>query len=59
MKTYEIVLKRVRIGEIELQDVEAGVIDGPHPREVLLGMSFLERLEMGRSGKALELRKRP
>ena len=59
VKTYEVVLKRVRIGEIELQDVEAGVIDGPHPREVLLGMSFLDRLEMSRSGKALELRKRP
>lgn len=59
VKTYEVVLKRVRIGEIELQEVEAGVIDGPHPREVLLGMSFLDRLEMSRSGKALELRKRP
>ena len=59
VKTYEVVLKRVRVGEIELQEVEAGVIDGPHPREVLLGMSFLDRLEMSRSGKALELRKRP
>jgi aspartyl protease family protein len=59
VKTYEVVLDRVRVGEIELQRVEAGVIDGPHPREVLLGMSFLGRLDMSRSGKTLELHKRP
>ncbi len=59
VRTFEVVLDRVKVGEIELQGVEAGVIDGPHPREVLLGMTFLERLDMTRTGKALELRKRP
>jgi aspartyl protease family protein len=59
VRTFEVVLDRVKVGEIELRGVEAGVIDGPHPQEVLLGMTFLERLDMNRTGKALELRKRP
>ena len=59
VRAYEVVLDRVKVGEIELQRVEAGVIDGPHPRDVLLGMSFLQRLDMSRTGKVLELRKRP
>jgi len=59
VRTYEVQLRRVRIGEIELTNVEAGVVDGTHPREVLLGMSFLGRLDMTRNGQMLELRSRP
>jgi aspartyl protease family protein len=58
VRSYEVVLARVKVGEIELTNVPAGVLDGPHPREVLLGMSFLEQLDMTREGKRLELRKR-
>jgi aspartyl protease family protein len=59
VNTYLIRLARVKIGEIELRDVDASVVDGAFPREVLLGNSFLNRLEMRREGRMLELRKRP
>jgi aspartyl protease family protein len=59
VQSYDVVLQRVTVGEIELSGIEAGVIDGPHPREALLGMSFLQRLDMTRKGRLLELRKRP
>jgi len=54
---YHITLKSVKVGEIELQNVSAIVIDGMHPSEVLLGMSFLSRLEMDRRGNMMVLRK--
>jgi aspartyl protease family protein len=55
---YYLELDRVRVGEIELHDVDATVIDGDHPAEVLLGNSFLGRLDMKRDGRLLELRKK-
>jgi len=54
--TYYVMLDRVRIGDITLSDVQAAVIDGAFPTEVLLGNSFLNRLDMRREGRALELR---
>ena len=38
-------LDRVRVGEIELHQVDGMVIEGSAPREVLLGMSFLKQVE--------------
>lgn len=58
VKQYMVLLDRVAVGDIELRNVSAGVIDGMHPADVLLGMSFLSRLDMAREGKMLELRKR-
>lgn len=58
VQSYDVVLDRVRVGDIELRDVQASVIDGAHPREVLLGMSFLSRVEMSRDGRVMELRHR-
>lgn len=55
---YGITLKSVKVGEIELRDVQASVLDGKHPSDVLLGMSFLGRLDMQRSGQALTLRRK-
>jgi len=57
--TYQVKLARVRVGGIELRDVAASVVDGDYPRDVLLGNSFLNRLEMRRRGQLLELRTRP
>ncbi len=36
----------------------AVVIDGPRPSEVLLGMSFLQRLDLHNQGDHLTLRKK-
>lgn len=55
---YQIKLNRVRVGDIELRDIDALVLDGANPTEVLLGMSFLNRLEIQHSGKMMELRKK-
>lgn len=57
-RTYVINLKRVKVGDIELRDVRAAVIEGSYPTEVLLGMSFLGRLDMRRKDGVLELRER-
>lgn len=49
---------RVRVGEIELRDVPALVLDGTSPRTPLLGMSFLGRLSMREERGLLLLEKR-
>ena len=55
---YRIMLNKVRVGEIELTNVEAGVLEGNSPREVLLGNSFLNRVEMQRQGQVMLLRQK-
>lgn len=57
-RVYRLTLDLVRVGEIELRNIEAGVIDGPQPDTPLLGMSFLGRLEMRRDGDKMELIKK-
>ena len=53
-----VTLDEVRVGEMTLYNVSAGVVDGAHPAAPLLGMSFLNRFEMQREGSRMELRKR-
>ncbi len=55
---YSLKLNTVTIGDITLHNVEAGVIQGQHPVNVLLGMSFLGQLDMTRDGDKMELMKR-
>lgn len=55
---YRIMLKKVRVGEIELTNVAAGVLDGDSPRIVLLGNSFLNRVEMQRQGQVMLLKQK-
>jgi aspartyl protease family protein len=57
-RVYSIQLATVKVGGIELRNVEAGVIDGPQPETPLLGMSFLNALEMKRDGNKMELTRR-
>ena len=57
--THQVTLDRVRVGEIELRDVEALVIEGPYPREALLGMTFLGRLQLRQDGRVMELQVPP
>ncbi|HHO67540.1 MAG TPA: TIGR02281 family clan AA aspartic protease [Gammaproteobacteria bacterium] len=54
---YSVRLDAVRVGEIELRNVQATVVEGGYPLQVLLGMSFLSRVEMQRKGKLITLRK--
>ncbi|MCW9030230.1 MAG: TIGR02281 family clan AA aspartic protease [Gammaproteobacteria bacterium] len=55
---YRITLDKVRVGEIELSNVEAGVLEGASPSEVLLGNSFLNRVEMQRQGQVMLLKQK-
>ena len=52
-----VVLNTVRIGDITLHNVEAVVMPTEMP-EALLGMSFLNRMEMQRDGNTMTLKKR-
>lgn len=51
-------LRKVRVGDIELQNVQALVVKGAGPNEVLLGMSFLNKLKMENNGQLLTLTKK-
>lgn len=55
-KAWYIKLKKVKAGPLMLRDVEAAVIKGEYPTKVLLGNSFLNRLQMVRHGQIMELR---
>lgn len=55
---YRITLDKVRVGEIELTNVAAGVIEGNSPAKVLLGNSFLNRVEMQRQGQVMLLKQK-
>jgi aspartyl protease family protein len=55
---YRVRLDTVRLGEITANGVDAVVIEGDTLPIVLLGMSFLNRLEMRRDGVTMTLVKR-
>lgn len=56
-QVYRVVLNTVRIGDIQLNQVEAVVHENGLPI-ALLGMSFLNRMEMRREGEQMMLTKR-
>lgn len=55
---YRITLHTVKIGGITVHQVDAGVIEGSYPQVPLLGMSFLNRVEMHRDGPRMTLTKK-
>lgn len=55
-RAYKVVLDRVQVGAISLNRVDAMVIEGDSPKDVLLGMSFLNRIDMNKSGNVMLLR---
>lgn len=55
---YEVILDRVRVGDITLSNVRGFVMDSNGPARVLLGMSFLNRVKMEDQGTVLLLEKR-
>jgi len=54
---YLVKLDKVRVGDIELRDVDASIHDSDHPHVILLGNSFLGKLDLQRQGKLLKLLK--
>ena len=57
VRSYNVVLNNVKIGDISLNQVEAVIIDSMPGDVALLGNSFLSRLEMKREGTVLTLTK--
>jgi aspartyl protease family protein len=58
VRTFNLILNSVQVGDIKIYNVPASVIEGNHPREVLLGLSFLGQLDMKRDGEKMELLER-
>jgi aspartyl protease family protein len=58
VRSYYLKLDSVQVGDIKFFNVDAAVLEGAHPTEVLLGMSFLGHLDMRRDGEKMELKER-
>jgi len=56
---YAVKLNTVRIGGIQLNNVDAVILQGSYPERVLLGMSFLKNVEMQRKNKMITLTAKP
>lgn len=54
--SYAVTLGSVAVGDIELNDVQAGITPGLQGEEILLGMSFLKHIEFTQRGDTLILR---
>lgn len=57
VNTYLVNLDRVKVGGIELRNIEGAVVEGQGPSTILLGMSFLRHVKMQRDGNLLQLQK--
>jgi len=58
VKAWAVMLDTVKVGDLELRNVAAVVLEGAHPETALLGMSYLGRLEINNDGRLMTLRKR-
>lgn len=58
IQVWQVRLNTVDIGGILVRNVEATVIEGNQPFDVLLGNSFLRRTRMQQAGSVLELHRR-
>ncbi|VAW58462.1 hypothetical protein MNBD_GAMMA08-2286 [hydrothermal vent metagenome] len=52
-KAWSIQLKTVRLGKLLERNVRGMVVDGDFPTQVLLGMSFLNRMKVEKEGKLM------
>ena len=55
--TWRVKLSKVKLGDLMIYDVDGTVVQANMP-QVLLGMSFLNRMEMRRDGNTMVLRQR-
>lgn len=55
---YEVTLRSVRIGDVEVTNLTAGVVQAAMPH-ILLGNNFLSRFRMRREGDIMRLEKLP
>ena len=55
-EAWKVKLRSVKVGALEVKGVDAVVIDGDQPATTLLGMSYLNRLEIDNDGQFMTLR---
>jgi aspartyl protease family protein len=55
---WAVTLDSVKVGDIELINVEGVVLEGAQPQTVLLGMSYLGRLEIRNDGRLMTLQRK-
>jgi len=58
VKAWAVMLDTVKVGDLQLRNISAVVLEGAHPETVLLGMSYLGRLEIDNDGRLMTLRKK-
>ena len=58
VRAYRVRLDTVTVGDITLHNVDAAVLEGAYPVDTLLGMTFLNRVQMRRDGDTLTLIRR-
>lgn len=58
VRAHQVMLKKVTVGGIELQNITAAVMSGRQPEKTLLGMSFLGQLEIQRNSNMMKIRKK-
>lgn len=57
-KAFRIKLRSVSVGGIEVNNIQASVIEGDYPTQVLLGMTYLEHVKMREQDGTLYLEAR-
>ena len=57
-RAWSVMLDTVKVGDLELHNVGAVVLDSAQPEQTLLGMSYLGRLEIINEGRLMTLRKK-
>jgi len=57
-RAWLVLLDSVKVGELEVRNVPAVVLEGAQPKVTLLGMSYLGRMEISNDGHLMTLRKK-
>ncbi len=55
---WAVTLKSVRLGKLSERNVKGMVVDGDHPRHVLLGMTFLNRMKVEKQSNTMKISKK-
>ena len=58
VETFRVVLDKVSVGNVILHSIQASVINGDFPEQILLGNSFLSKVEMTEEAGVLVFRKK-
>jgi aspartyl protease family protein len=57
-RAWMVMLDSVKVGDLEVRNVQAVVLEGEQPQVTLLGMSYLGRMEITNSGRLMTLRQK-